>query len=169
MMKKTFLLVVIALLPLGMWAQSNVKIGHVNSQELTQAMPEVKAMKDSLEKVQAMWEENLLKMREEYQKKAKEFIDGQATMPETLRAAKQTELQEMEQRIGTFNQQASLDLQKKQKELTTPILQKVQKAIDDVAKENGYTYIFDLSAMSIVYHSQTANDITPLVKKKLGL
>ncbi len=166
-MKKTFLLVMVALLPMGMWAQG--KIGHVNSQELTAAMPEVKLMKDSLEKVKVMWEENLLKMREEYQRKAKEFIQEQAKMPETLRAAKQTELQEMEQRIGTFNQQAALDLENKQKELTTPIIQKVQEAINQVAKENGFTYIFDLSSMAIVFHSKSAKDITPLVKKKLGI
>ncbi len=168
-MKKTFLLAMVALLPLGMWAQNNLKIGHVNSQEVIQVMPEVELMKDSLEKVKVMWEENLMKMKEEFQKKAKEFIDGQAKMPETLRNAKQTELQEMEQRISTFNQQASIDLQNKQKELTTPIYEKVQKAIADVAKENGFTYIFDLSSMSIVYHSKSSKDITPLVKKKLGI
>ncbi len=60
-MKKTVLLLMVALLPMGIWAQANVKIGHVNSQELTQSMPELKNVKDSLEKVQKMWEDNLLK------------------------------------------------------------------------------------------------------------
>ncbi len=126
-------------------------------------------MKDSLEKVQKMWEDNLLKMQEEFKKKQDAYLKKKDTMPATLRSAKETELQEMAQRIGTFTQQAQLDIQKKQQALTQPILQKVQKAIDDVAKENGYTYILDLSTGVILYHSKTANDITPLVKKKLGI
>jgi len=45
----------------------------------------------------------------------------------------------------------------------------VRKAITDVAVENNYTYIFDLSAQSIIYQSPKSNDITALVKKKLAI
>jgi outer membrane protein len=38
-----------------------------------------------------------------------------------------------------------------------------------VARENGFTYIFDLSRGSVIYFSEQSEDILPLVKKKLGL
>ena len=49
------------------------------------------------------------------------------------------------------------------------MLDKVKKAISDVATEGGYTYIFDISTQGVVFQAKTANDITPLVKKKLGV
>jgi outer membrane protein len=108
-------------------------------------------------------------MREEYYAKIKEFQDKQATMPESIKQARQSEIVEIEQRINTFNQTASSDLQKKQQELFAPVIDKVKKAINEVGTENNYTYIFDLSTQSIVYQSPKSNDITALVKKKLGL
>ena len=53
--------------------------------------------------------------------------------------------------------------------MVTPVIDKVRKAINDVAAENNYTYIFDLSAQSIIYQSPKSNDITVQVKKKLAL
>ena len=75
----------------------------------------------------------------------------------------------MEQRITTLNQTAQNDLSKKNQDLAAPILEKVRKAINDVAAENGYTYIFDMAAQSIIYTSPSSSDITALVKKKLNL
>ena len=108
-------------------------------------------------------------MREEYYAKVKEFQEKQATMPESIKSARQSEIAEIEQRISTFNQTASADLQKKQQELFTPVVDKVKKAINEVGTENGYLYIFDLSTQSIIYQSPKSNDVTPQVKKKLGL
>jgi len=110
-----------------------------------------------------------VKMREEYYAKIKEFQDKQATMPESIKQARQSEIGEMEQRISTFNQTAQTDLQKKSQELFAPVIEKVKKAINEVGSENGFIYIFDLSSQSIIYQSPKSNDVTPLVKKKLGL
>jgi outer membrane protein len=47
-----------------------------------------------------------------------------------------------------------------------PIQRKLQGAIQDVAKENGYTYIFPREALLVM---PPADDISSLVRKKLGL
>ena len=88
---------------------------------------------------------------------------------EGVKQVRQSEIQEMEQRIATFQQTAYTDLQKKQQELVNPVIEKVRKAITDVATENKYTYIFDMSSQVILYTAPNSNDITALVKKKLGL
>ena len=49
-----------------------------------------------------------------------------------------------------------------------PIVDRAKKAIEEVGKENGYTYIFDAGVGAVLY-SQDSDDIMPLVKKKLGL
>lgn len=166
-MLKKIALVVLCALPLAMFAQD--KIGHINSQEILTEMPEREVIEKTIDQLQESWEAELLKMREEYNAKIKDYQDKQATMPETIKQARISEIQEIEQRIGTFQQQAYADLQRKQQELVAPLIEKVRKAINEVGAENNFTYIFDLSTQSIIYTSTKANDITPLVKKKLGL
>ena len=167
-MFKKIALVLICALPLSLMAQ-DVKLGHINSQEVLILMPEKAVIEKTLAALQTQWEGELVKMREEYYAKIKEFQDKQATMPASIKEARQSEIAEIEQRITTFNQTASTDLQKKQQELFTPVIDKVKKAINEVGAENGYTYIFDLSTQGIIYQSPKSNDIAPLVKKKLGL
>jgi len=167
-MLKKIALVLLCALPFSLMAQ-DVKLGHVNSQEILTSMPERATIEKTIADLQSQWEKELVSMREEYLAKIKEFQDKQATMPESIKQARQSEIAEMEQRISTFNQTASTDLQKKQQELYTPVIDKVKKAINEVGTENGYLYIFDQSTQSIIYASPKANDVTPLVKKKLGL
>ena len=57
--------------------------------------------------------------------------------------------------------------QEREKALLTPIIDRAKEAIRDVAKENGYTYIFD-SAVGVTLY-EGGDDVLPLVKKKLGL
>jgi outer membrane protein len=59
-------------------------------------------------------------------------------------------------------------LAKKREELLQPILDRVNKAIGDIAKEQGYSYVFDASSNILLYADASA-DVTALVKKKLGL
>lgn len=166
MLKKIIIVALIAL-PFTMFAQD--KLGHINSQEIISLMPERAQIENTIDTLQTQWENELMKMREEYSSKIKEYQEKQATMPESIKQARISELTEMEQRIGTFQQTAYTDLQKKQQELIAPIIEKVKKAIDQVGAENGFTYIFDLGTQVILYQSPKSNDVTPLVKKKLGL
>lgn len=167
-MFKKIALVLLCALPFSLMAQE-AKLGHINSQEILSLMPERATIEKTIADLQTQWEKESVKMREEYYAKIKEFQDKQATMPESIKQARQSEIGEMEQRISTFNQTAQTDLQKKSQELFAPVIEKVKKAINDVGSENGFIYIFDLSSQSIIYQSPKSNDVTPLVKKKLGL
>ena len=166
-MLKKIALVLLCSLPIGLMAQD--KLGHVNTQEIISIMPDVQVVQNTLNELQTQWENTLSKMTEEYYAKIKEYQEKQATMPESIKDARQSEIVEMEQRITTFRQTASADLDKKSRELFEPVIEKVRKAINEVGTENNYTYIFDLSMQSIVYQSPKSNDITALVKKKLNL
>jgi len=166
MLKKTVIFLLCAF-PILAIAQD--KLGHTNSKEIMMAMPEIASIEKTLDELQTQWESEMVKMREEYFAKIKEFQDKQATMPESIKSARQSEIIELEQRITTFQQTASADLQQKHQELITPVIEKVRKAINEVGAENNYTYIFDLDAQSIIYQSPKANDVTDLVKKKLGI
>jgi outer membrane protein len=75
----------------------------------------------------------------------------------------------MQQRIANFEQMAQQDLQTQQQQLMAPILEKANKAVREVAEENGFIYIFDTGSGNPVYWSEQSMDILPLVRTKLGI
>jgi outer membrane protein len=112
-------------------------------------------------------ENELKNMQAELQQLYNDYMAKESQMSDLIKKTKQTELQEKGSRIEKFQQDAQISLQEKEKELLTPIIDKAKNAIRDVAKENGYTYIFD-SAVGVTLY-EGGDDILPLVKKKLGL
>lgn len=150
-------------------AQPNLKIGHINSQELLQAMPEADTAQAKLEKMARDLQLQLESMQVELNNKYQDYISKRDSYSELIRQTKEDELHNIQQRIQQFSQVAEQDLQKKRMDLFKPILDKANKAIEQVAKENNFTYILDLSSGVVLYHSENSIDILPLVKAKLKL
>jgi outer membrane protein len=167
-MLKKIVLFFICVLPLSLIAQET-KLGHVNFQEIVTLMPELSTIQKTLDDQSKVIETELSKMNEELTAKFKDFQDKQATMPETIKQTRQNELQDIQQRIQTFRQTASTDLQKKQQELLAPVYQKINKVISEIAAEGKYLYIFQADPQILIYQAPNANDLTPAVKKRLGL
>lgn len=150
-------------------AQTKLKFGHINSDELLQMMPGLDSVKTTLQKYQQDIQTELQNMQMEYETKVNDYLSKQEGMTELIKQNKAQEIQELEGRIQAFTQQANQDIAKKQEELLSPIIDKAKKAIEEVAKENGYTYILDSVAAGVVLYATPSEDIMPLVKKKLGL
>ena len=169
-MKKTLIAIVACLLAFGgtAYAQKNVKLGHINSNDLMQIMPGRDSAQATLQKEVAELESNLKSMQSEMEKRYNDYMEGQAGWTDLIRQTKQRELQDMGARIEEFQQNAQKQLQEREQELLKPIIDRAKKAIEDVAKEGGYTYILDAGTAAILY-SQDSEDIMPQVKKKLGL
>lgn len=165
MKKIAFLL--LCLLPMGAFAQN--KLGHINTQELLSVIPERDSIETALSNLAKEYETELSKMTEEYYAKIQEFQQKAETMAASIKEARQSEIMEMEQRIQTFRQQATTDIQRQQEVLMTPVVQKIKTAIDAVGLENGFTYIFDTSAQIVIYQGNGAIDVMPQVKAKLGI
>ena len=165
-MIKRIALIVLLALPFSLMAQE--KFAYVNVQEIFQVMPELSDVEKTIADLNEEYKLELEKMYEEYYAKAKEFQDNLATMAETIKTRRQSEIVDLENRISTFQQTASQELQQKQMELVSVLRDKIIKATAEVGEENNYTYIFDLSTQSIAYHSPKAVDVTPLVKKEVG-
>ena len=167
-MKKVCIVLALALMTLGTaFAQKNVKLGHIDSNELLKIMPGRDSAQAQLQREMIELENELKNMQAELQQLYNDYMAKESQMSDLIKKTKQTELQEKGSRIEKFQQDAQISLQEKEKELLTPIIDKAKNAIRDVAKENGYTYIFD-SAVGVTLYDG-GDDILPLVKKKLGL
>jgi outer membrane protein len=165
--KITILMCVVALSTTAM-AQKGTKVGHINSNELLTAMPERTAVQKELEEYANELKVTLDVMRKEYEAKVGEFQSKQDVMTDVIKETKIKEITDLEKRITEFQQTAEADLQKKEQTLLQPIIDKAKTAINDVAKENGYTYVLD-SSVGVVLYSVDSDDILAKVKKKLGM
>ena len=91
-------------------------------------------------------------------------------MDDLIKKNKEKEILDLQERIQAFQASAQESLQKKEQELTQPIIDKARQAVKDVAKENGFTYILNTAeALGVVLFYDNGDDIMPLVKKKLNL
>ena len=161
---KKLIIAMMLVLPMAVSAQ---KFGHINTQELFTQMPEVNQIKLKMDTINSQYENQLASMNDEIQKKYQDYQANEATMVDAVKQIRQQELQEMQQRLQLFYQTAQEDIQKKQQELLAPIHEKMAKAIKAVGEREGYTYIFDSAAM--VHIGADAKDVTPAVKKELGI
>lgn len=166
-LKITLLMIAVVFSTVSM-AQKGTKIGHINSNELMTAMPERTKVQKELETYANELKLQLDAMQKEYQTKIKNFQEKQDVMTDVIKDSKIKEITDLEKRIGEFQQTAEADLQKKEQDLLQPIIDKAKNAINDVAKEGGYTYILD-SSMGTVLYSVDSDDVLPAVKKKLGI
>jgi outer membrane protein len=149
-------------------AQKGPKIAHINSNELLTAMPERASVQKDLEQYANELKETLDVMRSEYEKKVGDFQAKQEVMTDIIRESKIKEITDLEKRITEFQQTAEADLQKKEQNLLQPIIDKAKTAIDDVAKEEGYTYVLD-SSVGVVLYSVDSDNLLAKVKVKLGI
>ena len=165
-MKKLAILALFGLLTFNTFAQ---KLGHLDAQEILALMPErEKATEDYQEYAKGL-ESQLMSMQSLYQSSIQDYKDNEATYSDLVKQDKIAEIQGLEQRIGTFQQSAQESLQRKELELLSPILEKLQNAINEVAEDGDYTYIFDNSTGGMLLYSKDSENISSLVKKKLGL
>lgn len=146
-----------------------IKIAHVNTNEVMNAMPEKSKAEKNLEKYYNELQDQLKVMYTEYQTKLQEYQANAETMSNLVKQSKEKELVDLESRITAFQANAEEEFEGKRAELLAPLLEKIQNAINSVGKEKGYTYILDVATGAAVYIGTDAIDVTKDVKTKLGI
>ncbi len=165
---KFSLVIIIAFTALQCSAQKAQKLGHINFAQLYELMPGQDSIRAEFTTFQEQLQSQFQAMQTEYETKLADYQANQATMSSIIKQTKEKEILDLQRRIQEFQQTAQEELQNKESELTAPVIEKARTAVKDVAKENGYTFIFN-STEGLLLYSETADDIMALVKKKLGL
>ncbi len=157
----------LTIIAFGVQAQ---KFGYINSQELISQLPEVKEANSNIEtlkkQLQKKGQSMLASLQSKYEALQKKQANGELS-PQQLEA-EAAKLKSEEEALAKFEQTSQEKIYKKTEELLTPIQEKINNAIKEVAAENGYTYIFD-SSMGLVLYADPSTDISALVKAKIGL
>ncbi len=163
-MKKITCLTLLCFITISSIAQN--KFGHINAQEILVLMPDFKQAEGDLQNFAKSLEAQLGSMNAEYQQSVEEYQANESTYTSLVKQDKEAEIIGLQERITTFQQNAQQSLQEKEQELLIPINKKLKDAINEVATEGNYTYIF---TSEILHYASESNDIGSLVRKKLKL
>ena len=164
-MKFFSLALVLTLATLSAQAQ---KYGYINSQAILAEMPEVRTMQTNLENLQTQMQKKGKQMLDQYQSKredaAKREELGQLSPLEKQQLL--TELTKLEEEIVALEQELVTTIEKKRNEELQPIYEKINNAVQNVAKEQGYAMIFEAGTL---LYADEGTDVGPMVKSKLGM
>lgn len=166
-MKKIVIMALMAILPFGAFAQ---KFGHVNTADIIPLMSDYKAAQTEMEELVKQYQEELNYMQTEYQKKEDDYLKNRETLPENIRARREQELMESQQKIREYLESCQYNKDMKEAQLMDAINTKVLKAIQAVGEEGSYVCIFNLAGGAVPFVSSTlTTDVTEAVKAKLGI
>ncbi len=179
MNKISFLIVVLAAFfgvtsAVGQGTGVAIKVGHTNSGYIISQLPDTKKAQTELETVKKQLEKVIQEKSKVFEEKVGRYQASGQSMSESVRATTEAELQKLQTELRELQGKSETTFMEKQQGLFAPILEKVNKAIRDVGKEQGYMYILNGDTGSVgnpvlLYSGSEETDITDLVLKKLGV
>lgn len=169
---RTLFLLLFCVFAVSAQAQETQKIGYADWEYIFSQLPEFKQIDNELKTHGTQLENQLKAKYADYETKVKAYQGMPATTPDAIKADKERELAGLQESIQKFQQDAQTSLQNKQAALMDPVFKKVGKAIEDVAKENGYAFIMAPQVMNggdVLLYSDEKYNVSVLVLKKLGV
>lgn len=144
-------------------AMAETKIGLVDMQKAIQATSAGKKAKAELESEFEKRKKELSKKEGDLKKMSEDLEKKKSVLSEEVLAKKQGEFQEEMMKYREVLNKNQQEIQKKERDLTQPILEKMRKAINQVAKDGKYTMILENSPM--VLFTDGSQDVTDEVIK----
>ncbi len=172
-MKKylTFITFFVIIVGSGSLAFSQIRIAYVNSEKILTDYPEAQKAQKEFEGEVKPWQDEFDKMRSEYQKGVEEYQKKESLMQQAAKDAKVKELGDLEKKIRDYYTQK---LDPRQGEAASlrekkfaPIREKVLKTIEAVAKEEGFSFVFDKIGDAVLLYGDTKYDLTYKVLDRL--
>ncbi len=167
-MIKKVLLAIALICPMLLSAQT-LKIGLVDFATVLQAMPDYTAAMNQLKEVSGKYQAELQKLDEEMKRQLNEFQNMPENELPAIKERKAREITDYQQKMQQFEQSASEDLNKMQNDLMVPITQKISQAVESVGREGSFSLIQMYDPQLVLYRAEPVEDVTPLVKAKLGI
>ncbi|MDF1610717.1 MAG: OmpH family outer membrane protein [Stygiobacter sp.] len=146
------------------------KIGYVDSDAIMKQLPDYQDTQKKLDAIIKEWQEELSKLEKDWKTKYDDYEKRKLILSEQKRVEIEKELVELENQVSKYRQDkfgVRGELFQKQEELMKPLNNRVFNAIQQVAKENDYDFIFDRSGDIIFLYAKEQYDVTNLVLEKL--
>jgi outer membrane protein len=143
------------------------KLGCISMNELMTAMPEFKKADTTLAQYRTALEQEFESYKTQYNEQAVLLTSRDTTkFTKPQLDLKRKSLAQLLAKLQGYDEEAGQLLNQKRSSLLLPIQKKAEDAIQQVSKDNGYSFVFEKESLHAFPSSE---DILPLVKKRLGL
>ncbi|WP_024997814.1 OmpH family outer membrane protein [Prevotella falsenii] len=167
-MKKTFLFLLLAALPLMASAQNAMKFAYFNYNEVLKAMPEYAMATRSIDELRAKYDAETKRSENDFHAKYEDFLEGQRNFAPSILKKRQAELQEMLDKNIAFKKEADRLIEQAEKQAYAPVHAKLKKVIAKMAQESGYAFILNADNNALPYvNNMVGEDITIALKTAL--
>lgn len=164
---KKIIILLLMLAPMSVFAQ---KFAHFNVADIYPNMKEYKDAQTELQNMAKQYDDDLKLMQDEFQKKAEEFEKEKDKLLENVRVRRETELQDLYQRLQQSANESHDALEKAEQEKMNAINDLVMAALKKVGEAGGYVYIVNIAGGAIPFiNTSLSTDVTPDIKKALGI
>ena len=173
-MKRKILVMIAFVLTVSVAKAQQVKIGYTFLEFIVYNMPEIEGIESELQTYESQLNSQVQAKQKEFQTKYSQLqqMAQQPNANQVVLQEKENELMTLQENIQKFQAQAQQAFAVKQSEKMNPVYTKVQDAIEDVRKENGFDMILNSrigNSAGIILAADEALNITELVFQKLGV
>ena len=182
-MKKNLLFLALALVALSASAQQNqtpaeqsaaivaqpaLRFGYFSFEQVFHTMPGYAIAKHNMDELRGKYDEETKRVETEFNSKYEEFLDGQRSYAKSILEKRQAELRELMEKNIAFKAEAARLLKKAEKEAYAPLKAKMNAALQQIGKENGFAFILNTDNNATPYLSaEMGVDITEALKEKI--
>lgn len=152
------------------FVRAQAKIGYVDSETIIQQLPEAQDAQRQLDGIVAEWQIESQKMQSEWERKYEDYDKKKLIMTDQTRAETERQLMELDKKIAAYRNEKfgqNGEMFKKQDELMKPVQDRVFNAIQDVALEEDYDFVFDKSGDILLLYTNEEYDLTQKVLSRL--
>ncbi|MDH4069284.1 MAG: OmpH family outer membrane protein [Ignavibacteria bacterium] len=166
-MKRTVLAIAILALGLVPGTAEAQKIGFVVSPKIFQEYPDAMEAQRKMQDLERPLQDSLTAMAQDIQVRIEEFQQKEGMMNEAAKRAATQEIQTLQRRATEWSEAKRRELIDKQEKILAPVRDKIKKAIEAVAKEEKYTFVFDKNETETLIYGDTTHDLTFKVLDRL--
>lgn len=164
------LLLAFILIPAVNNSIAQTKVGYIDSKRIIESMQESVDAKQRLENLVSQWQGELKTLQDSLKSMKDDYDKKKLILTEQLRQQKETEIKDMETSVGNFRVQKfgeGGEYFNKQTEFMKPVYDRIFKAIETVAKEEKYDYVFDRSSDILLLYVNENHDLTAKVSRAM--
>ncbi len=150
------------------FASAQTKVGYIDSRKIIEAMQESKDAQTRLDNQVVEWQSELTKLQDSLKIIKDDYDKKKLILTDQLKTQFEGDIRRIDEAITNFKVQKfgeNGEYFQKQVEFMKPVQDRIFLAIEKVAKEEGFDYVFDRSSEILLLYVNEKYDLTLKVQK----
>ncbi len=138
---------------LSLQAQENAtfRFGYLSYEAALKSMPDYTIVQQKLSDLRQQYQDETLRVEDEFNRKYEEFLEGQREFPKTILQKRQTELQELLDKNLEFKEHSRMELEKAEQDLMAPLKIRLIEVLGTIGRQRGYAFIVDTDTKALPF------------------